>query len=44
MTPDIEALAEGVPDDTLIDTVAWTAGQHRAARVALNGEPSNGNV
>lgn len=26
-----------VPDDFVIETVAWTAGQHRAARLAIKG-------
>lgn len=32
-------LKDHVPDDQLIDTVAWTAGEHRAAKAALTPEP-----
>lgn len=31
-------LKDHVPDDQLIDTVAWTAGEHRAAKAALTPE------
>lgn len=33
------AIRDDVPDDKLVDTVAWTAGQHRALAKAL-GEGS----